>query len=43
MNNHLGVALGMKHMAQSLQLGNEGLVVVDFAIEDHHHGAIFIK
>ena len=42
-DDDFGVALGVKHVAQRLQLGNERLVVVDFAVEDDHDRAVFIE
>jgi hypothetical protein len=39
----LGVALGVEDMAQRLQLGDQFLVVVDLAVEDHHHRAVFVE
>jgi hypothetical protein len=43
MHDDLGVALGVEHMAQGLQFGDELLVVVDLAVEDHHHRAVFVE
>ena len=43
MDDHLGVALGVEHVPQRLQLGDQLLVVVDFTVEDHHHGTVFIE
>ena len=42
-HDDLGVALGVKHVAQRLQFRNELLVVVDFAIKDHHDRAVFVE
>ncbi len=43
MHDHLGVALGVEHMAQRLQFRDQLLVVVDFAVEYHHHRAVFVE
>ena len=39
---HLGVAAGGKHMAFFFQLGFQLLKIVDLAVEDHHHAAVFV-
>jgi hypothetical protein len=39
----LGVALGVEHMAQGLQFGDQFLVVVDLAVEDDDHRAVFVE
>jgi len=33
----------VEHVAQRLQLGDEALVVVDFAVEDDHDRAVFVE
>jgi hypothetical protein len=42
-HDDFGVTLGVELVAQGLQLGDQFLVVVDLAVEDHHHRAIFIE
>ena len=39
---HLRVAAGGKHMAFFFQLGFQLLKIVDLAVEDHHHAAVFV-
>ena len=39
----LGVALGVEDMPQGLQLGDQVLVVVDLAVEDDDHRAVFVE
>jgi hypothetical protein len=39
----LGVALGVEDVAQRLQFGDQFLVVVDLAVEDHDHRAVFVE
>ena len=43
MHDNFSIALGMEDMAQSLQLGNELLKVVDLAIENDDHRAVFVE
>ena len=43
MHDALGVALGVENVAGRLQFGNEFLVVVDLAVEHHHHRLVFIE
>ena len=42
-HDDFSVALGVKGVPKGLQFGDEVLVVVDLAIEDHHHGPVFIE
>ncbi len=43
MHDDLGIAFRVKAMPGSLQFRDQFLVVVDLAIEDHHHRTVFIE
>ena len=42
-DDDLGVALGVEAVAGGLQFGNQFLVVVDLAVEDHDHRAVLVE
>ncbi len=42
-DNHLGVRPRAEHMATRGQLGDQGLEVVDLAVEDHADGSVFVE
>ena len=42
-HDDFGVALGVEHMAQRLQLRNQRLEVVDLAVEDDDHRPVFVE
>jgi hypothetical protein len=41
-NDHLGIALRAEDVAQGRELGDQRLVVVDLAVEDHHDAAVLV-
>ncbi len=42
-DEYFGVAPRAKPVSPREQIGPQRLVVVDLAVEDHHHGAVFIR